>query len=390
MNYSYYKFNLVDDYFKNKTKDLIIENGFKKIYSIIKIENIEIEVYTKTKHKDFIGSFPIYILYVKAPTINSEDLDLILNYHLIEAGVPLPISNDYVWVYAIFHVENGIIDDCLYNFIKYGMLNSFHRRNTFYKRTQLPIVYDDKNKVLFVGNRTYRRTREIFDIVYGQLKKYFEERTLDITNYSMIKMEDGTKFEENLYPERIIYTKHSKHYSITKQLFLGFGLSLFILVLLYMASSIPIEVVVITIILVICLLWATISKSFKIINTWYINYKKIKIKEPHFGVFINKFKKVLISNHYIEISPNLFSNKKTKFYLIDNSFNYSDINILSNSYVIVDSYNTYKSINISEKELATRNIVLLVYDNNFLNILNKNESNNLSIIYKLIDKIYCL
>lgn len=394
MNYSYYKFDLIDDVVENKMNDLIIKNGFDKVYSKTQRENIEIEVYQKSKHPAFNNKFPIYILYVKSPYINKEDLDLILNYHLIEAGVPLPIADEYVWVYAIFNVEDYFKNDCLQNFIKYGLLNSFHSRQGYRKRTQLPIVYDRKNKTLFIGNRTHRRTRMILDIVYEQLKEYYEQKKLDINNnHSIIELENGTEFKENIYPEKIIYTKHSRHYSITKLLFIGFSLSSLILFLIYeriRRSFIPINVIIISMLAVAFLLWKTINESINITKKYYSDFKKIKIEESSFYIFISKFKKVLISEHYIEKNSNLFSNKKIRFYLIDNNYSCKDMDILPNSYVIVDSYDTYRSFNISKTELVKKNIVLLVYDNNFLDIINGNDRNNLRMIHKLIDKVYRL
>lgn len=391
MNYTYYKFSLIDNVFEEEIHKSMVEQQYQKIYEE-EIENIKMEVHQKTKKDDHSRPFPIFILYVKAKSIDEEMLDLIMNYYLMKAGVDSYPSDKYLWVYAIFHIEDYSTIPCLHDFIKYGMFYSSVTRHKRYKRTQIPIVFDESSNSLYIGKRITTPLNELYSTIYKNLEEYYKKHSLDINQYVTGETKTGKGFKQDVYPIKITYTKFSKKYNVLKLAIMGISIDLILLYIIYVgiktSSPYDKDEFAALVIMFVLITGTTIEQILKIqLKAFYKKYQKIKIEEPSYEIFINNMKTVLINKGYQEKNSGVFFYKNKKIYFL-NQTNYSKVMILPTSYLMIDSYETYQKLSLSETELKQRNIVALIYQNSFLHVLNRDSEKRMKYICKIINKVY--
>lgn len=396
MNYKYYKVELMNNSFKEDFYKSIKEKKYKLI-SNEEFNNIKMEFYKKNKAL----TNEMYAMYVEATEIDEDSLDLIINYYL-KKNVKINHGEYECYnIFVILNIENCEKSVCLSDFIKYGVLTPKLNGKRAIGINQLPLVYDQKDNILYVGfypNDDYDKRRfckSLFSYIYEYYDDYYRKYNLDIDDYIFEKKYKGKRFVEGIYPKKNIYTEYSDAIGkekLNKKIINGLLPFTLLIIFIYISCvnnnllSALKFIIFLTIIIIIGKIMYKLSANTE---ESHKSYKKIKLVEKDFFNIVDNLKKSLENNEYKEIDNNVFTNKNKNFIFIE-EYNSNTIEIKENSCLIIDSYKTYKRLNLENENLKERNIIALVYDDNMLYVFNRSNEKMLKELYNIIKQIYTL
>lgn len=382
MKYKYYKFELIEKNFKKEFSSSVKENNYKLIASE-EYNDIKMEFYKKK-----LSERKLFIMYVTAKEIDEDSLDLIVNYYL-KKNIIINCSYECYNIFIVLDVSDCKTSVCLSEFVKYGVLTPENNR---YLRgiNQLPLVYDRKENILYVGfypNNDYYKKQAcklLFDCIYSYYDDYYRKYNLKINECIIEEQSTGKKFKEGLYPKKNIYSKYSDK-KRTKEIFKKICIFIVFSIFIIMIGKNLLKDFIFLAILAILSIISEIKINSNKEN--YKSYNKIKLDGMSYLDVVNKLKQVLAKKKFNAIDDNVYNKKDETFYFID-EYNYNIINVKENSYLIIDSHETNKTLNLDKESLEEKNIVALIYEDNMLYVLNRKNENKLKELYKIIREIY--